>query len=138
MIKKLLLLFLMAFYVSALAQSMEPVDPSASIPEGQVIKILITINEGEMAAAKIAEKYAKDKEVKEYAKLMVSEHKNNTKKTKDLAKSLNINLDDSEVSKVLKKGANESIKNLKKSDRTAFDKSYVAQQIDMHERLWRH
>lgn len=134
MIKKLLFLTLLAFYTGAQVQTPAPADPSAAMPEGQIIRILITINEGEVESGQIAKRYAKDKEVKEFAQQMVTEHKGNAKETKSLAKSLNINLDDSEVSKSLKEGAKSSNKNLKKYDKTNFDRYYVAQQIDMHEK----
>src|SRR5262249_29877422 len=42
--------------------------------DGQLASILITLNQGEIALGKLAEQRAKDKEVKQFAEMMVKDH----------------------------------------------------------------
>ena len=101
--------------------------------ERQVIKVLTTINEGEIEAAEMAEKKAVHGDVKSYAKTMKSEHEKNKEDTKNLAKKNNFEADESDLAKALKEDAKRLNKELKDNDKANFDRAYVAQQIKMHE-----
>lgn len=128
-------LFLLAvslFTTGALAQDMTATPTVAS--DAEIAKVLLTVNDGEIDAAKIELDKGKNKEAKDFAKTMVNAHKENMKETKALAKKLGLDPKDSPLSKSLKEQAKTANKDLKKADRAAFDKAYVVQQIDMHEK----
>jgi putative membrane protein len=131
------LLFVSMFGYSAYAQDTAAASATAPGPgftDGQIVEILTTINEGELDAAKMANKKAAQPEVKEFAKTMMAEHKKNKKDTKDLAKRLKIDIKKSDASKALKADAKNSNKSLKDAEKAGFDKAYIAQQMSMHEK----
>jgi len=100
--------------------------------DGQIAKVLLTVNEGEVEAADIAIKKAKNKEVRDFAKMMVKHHRENKRETKDLAKMTD--RDATALSKSLKQDAKDALKNLKKESRESFDAAYIQSQIDMHQK----
>lgn len=102
--------------------------------EAQIAGILKTANEGEIKAAKMAEKKASDKEVEDFATQMITEHNKNTADFQDLAKKHNLKTDlNSETVKGLKKTSQTNEGALKKVSGPAFDKMYMEQQIAAHQ-----
>ncbi len=131
MTKKLLPLIVgLAFASTARTQTTPPAN--SSLTDAQVAEVLITINEGEIDAAKIAQSKTKNKEVKDFAKMMADQHKENKEETKKVAQKNSISPHKSDLSKSLQDDAKNSNKDLKKAK--AFDKSYVDQQVSMHEK----
>ena len=102
--------------------------------DAQIKKVLLTLNEGEIEAAKLANQRAQDESVKSLAKMMVDEHKENIKETKEVAKNNKIGTRDSKLSKDLKKDAFQVTKSLRGAEQGAFDKAYVSSQISMHQK----
>lgn len=102
--------------------------------DSQIVKTLITINEGEIDAAQIASKNAQNAEVKNFAALMVTEHEANAKETKRLTDQRDLTSQDSTLSASIKSEAKLLNKELKKSDKAQFDRAYVAQQVLMHQK----
>ncbi len=100
--------------------------------DGQIAKVLLTVNEGEMDAAEIALKKAKNKEVREFAKMMVKHHRENKKQTRALTKLTD--RDTSALSKSLKQEAKDANKNLKKESRDSFDTAYLQLQFYAHQK----
>jgi len=101
--------------------------------DGEIAKVLTTINDGEIDAAKLELKHGKNADARQFAKTMESQHKSNLKETKDLAKTNSLNLKDSDLSKSLKTDAKSNNEDLKNADKKAFDAAYVKEQIAMHE-----
>lgn len=132
MFKKIFVLSL--FPIFAMAQNTEAAKAAsqAELNDAQIAKVLLTINEGEIDAGKMAQKKAQKSEVKDFAKMMVDDHKNNMKETKDLSKKQDFGTKQSDLAKTLEKDAKNANKDLKKSAKNDFDKNYLAQQIDMH------
>jgi putative membrane protein len=106
---------------------------AGTIDDAQIAKIVLTINKGEIEAGKLAMKEGKSKEVKDFAKAMVKEHEKNTKETTALAKKADLSPADSPESEALEKEAKESNADLKKA-KADLDKTYVSQQVMMHEK----
>lgn len=107
--------------------------PAVTLNDAQVAEVLETINEGEIDAAKLAKKHAKNSEVKEYAKMMKNEHEKNKDETKKIAKKQDFGMDKSDLEDLLEDEAEASNKNLTKN-KDNFDKVYMDQQIKMHEK----
>lgn len=107
---------------------------TSAVPDTQIAKILLTINDGEIDAAKVAKRQAQNKEVKDFASMMKDEHEKNMKETKKLAMDNKIKPEDSDASKALKDEAEKSNKDLKRQDKKAFDLAYMKQQVEMHEK----
>lgn len=129
MIQPLIVLILM---LSITIFSVSAATPALS--DGQIAKILITINDGEIEAGQMAKYRAQNKEVQDFAKSMVQDHRANLNDTKKVAKENKINAQDSEVSKTLQSEAKNSNQDLKNKDKTSFDKAYLQQEIEMHDK----
>lgn len=107
----------------------------APVPDTQIAKIILTVDDGEIDAAKIAKKHAQSQEVKDFANMMADQHEKSIKETKHVAKMNKINPEDSDMSKALKNDAKDAAADLKRQDKSAFDRAYIKQQIMMHEKV---
>jgi putative membrane protein len=106
--------------------------PATVLSDGQIAKILVTINKGEIDQAKKAESKSKNKDVQDFAKMMISQHKDNEKMTKEIAKKDSIKMEDSTMVKDLENECKVSEQQLKEA--AAFDKIYVSLQVTMHQK----
>ena len=121
---KLLLAALVAAPAVALAQA-----PN----DAQIAHIVVTANQVDIDAGKFAQGKAKGKEVKDFAKQMVTDHTAVNKQAVALAKKLKVKPEDNATSQSLKKGGQDNIKNLKTMKGDAFDKAYVDQEVAYHQ-----
>src|ERR1041384_3394247 len=101
----------------ALAQG-KPSDP-------QIAHIVVTANQIDIDAGKLAKSKSKNKDVQAFAQQMITDHSAVNKQAGALAKKLGVKPEDNDTSKALKKGADENVANLKKVSGAAFDKAYV-------------
>ena len=109
---------------AALAQS--PSDP-------QIAGIVVTANQIDVDAGKLAKSRSKNKEVQKFAQQMITDHTAVNKQAAALAKKLKVKPEQSDTSKSLKQGAKENMANLKKLKGAAFDKAYVGHEVAYHE-----
>lgn len=123
MLKRIVLL-LALFGMGHFASAQEDV-----LNDAQIAKVLITINEAEIDAANVAKRNAFSPEVQDFAKMMLADHSEN----KEDVKKLSIGMD-SYLSDTLRQEAVDSNKKLKKTGRASFDKTYLNQQVMMHEK----
>ena len=114
------------FPVAALAQS--PSDP-------QIAAIVVTANQVDVDAGKLAKSKSKNKEVQKFAQQMITDHTAVNKQAGALAKKLHVKPEESDTSKSLKQGGKENIANLKKLKGSAFDKAYVDHEVAYHEQV---
>jgi putative membrane protein len=121
---KLLLAALVAAPALALAQA-----PN----DAQIAHIVVTANQVDIDAGKLAQSRAKSKEVKDFGKQMVTDHGAVNKQAKDLAAKLKVKPEDNPTSQSLKKGGDENLKKLKTLKGDAFDKAYVDQEVTYHQ-----
>ena len=121
---KLLLAALVAAPAVALAQA-----PN----DAQIAHIVVTANQVDIDAGKFAQGKAKGKEVKDFAKQMVTDHSGVNKQAKDLAAKLKVKPEDNPTSQSLKKGGEDNVKSLKGLKGDAFDKAYVDHEVVYHQ-----
>jgi putative membrane protein len=110
----------------ALAQGKGPSDP-------QIAHIVVTANQIDIDAGKIAKSKSKNKEVQAFAQQMITDHGAVNKQAGALAKKLGVKPEDNDISKSLKKGGAENTANLKKLSGAAFDKAYVDHEVAYHQ-----
>ncbi len=110
---------------SAFAQS-GPTDP-------QIAGIVVTANQIDIDAGKLAKSHTKNKEVSKFAQQMITDHTAVNKQAGALAKKLGVTPADSDTSKSLKSGAQKNIANLKGLKGAAFDKAYVDHEVEYHQ-----
>ena len=108
--------------------------PTAAGPtDPQIAHIVVTANQVDIDAGKLATTQASDPEVKKFAQLMVTDHTGVNKQAVDLATKLKVTPEDNPTSKSLKSGGDENVKNLQGLKGAAFDKAYVDHEVAYHQ-----
>jgi len=116
-------LFLLAG--SAFAQSAKPTDP-------QIAHIAYTAGQIDIAAAQLALKKSKNKDVRAFAADMERDHKAVNDKALALVKKLNVKPEDNSTSQQLSKQASDTRAELSKLNGAAFDKAYIDNEVACH------
>lgn len=106
-----------------------------TMTDAKIVQVMKTANEGETDLGKMAKSRAENKDVKEFAKKMVDEHKKSEKEAKNVAKKAKVKFEESTASKDLETLAKNKEKELKNFKGREFDKAYIDQQISMHQQL---
>lgn len=101
--------------------------------DAEIAHIVVTADQIDIDAGKLAESKTKNKEVKEFAKLMVTDHTAVNKQASDLVKKLGVTPKDNSTSQSLVTGAKENIAALKKLKGNEFDKHYVDHEVAYHQ-----
>jgi putative membrane protein len=101
--------------------------------DAQIAGIVVTANTVDIDAGKLAEKRAHNKEVKAFAKQMVTDHSGVNKQATALVKKLHVTPEDSDVSKGLKDGGDANLAKLKDLKGKEFDKAYVDHEVTYHQ-----
>lgn len=125
MFKPALLAALAAAAVSAQAQQ-GPSDP-------QIAAIVVTANQVDVEAGKLARSRAKSKDVQQFAQQMITDHTGVNRQATALAKKLKVTPEPSDTSRSLRKGGDENVARLKKLRGAEFDKAYVDQEVSYHQ-----
>jgi putative membrane protein len=116
---------LAAAFLSAQAQQ-GPSDP-------QIAHIVVTANQVDIDAGKLAKSRSKNKEVDKFAQQMITDHTGVNKQATALVKKLKVKPEPNDTSASLKKGGDESMAKLKKLKGAEFDKAYVDQEVAYHQ-----
>ncbi|HEV7578723.1 MAG TPA: DUF4142 domain-containing protein [Caldimonas sp.] len=111
---------------SALAQA-----PS----DAQIASIVVTANQVDIDAGKLAETKASNAEVKAFGKQMVTDHSGVNKQAAALVTKLKVTPEDNATSKSLKAGGADNVKNLEKLSGAAFDRAYVDHEVAYHQQV---
>jgi putative membrane protein len=113
--------------------------PTAALAQGindaQIAKIVVTANQVDVDAGKLAASKATNPEVKKFAQTMVTDHTGVNKQAVDLATKLGVKPEDNDTSKALKKGAADNTASLKKLKGAQFDKAYVDHEVAYHQQV---
>jgi len=112
----------------ALAQGAGPTDP-------QIAHIVVTANQVDIDAGKLAESKGSNAEVKAFGKRMVTDHTGVNQQAVALVKKLGVKPEDNPTSESLKKGGEDNLKNLKGLNGAAFDKAYIDHEVAYHEQV---
>jgi putative membrane protein len=108
------------------AQNAGPSDP-------QIASIVVTANQVDIDAGKLAETKTKSQNVKAFAQQMVTDHSGVNKAATDLVKKLNVTPEDNPTSHSLKQGGDANMARLKTLSGGSFDKSYIDHEVAYHE-----
>jgi len=101
--------------------------------DAQIAHIVVTANQIDVEAGKIAKSRSKNKEVQGFAQQMITDHTAVNQQAAALAKKLGVTPEDNDTSKSLKKGAQDSAAKLKTLSGAQFDKAYVDQEVAYHQ-----
>jgi putative membrane protein len=107
--------------------------PAAGPTDPQIADIVVTADNVDIEAGKMAKSMTKSSEVKKFANQMITDHTAVNKSATDLAKKLNVTPEESDTSRALKKGGEDSMAKLKSLKGKAFDKAYVDNEVSYHQ-----
>jgi putative membrane protein len=117
------------------AESSKSTAAASGPTDPQIAHIVVTADQIDIDAGKMAESKTKDKEVKAFAKQMVTDHTAVNNQATALAKKLKVTPEDNGTSQALKKGADDNMANLKKLKGKDFDKAYVDHEVAYHQQV---
>jgi putative membrane protein len=103
--------------------------------DAQIAHIVVTANQVDIDAGKLAESHASGADVKAFAKQMVTDHSGVNKQAVALARKLGVTPEDNSTSQALKKGGEENVAHLKTLKGKAFDRAYVDHEVAYHEQV---
>ena len=123
------------FFVSALLLSAAgaSAQSNSSINDAQIAAIVVTANQVDVDAGKLAVSTSANAEVKKFAQLMVTDHTGVNKQAVALVTRLKVTPEDNDTSKSLKEGGDKNIATLKGLKGAAFDKAYVDHEVAYHQ-----
>lgn len=105
------------------------------VNDAQIASIVVTANQIDIDAGKLAEAMSTNTEVKKFAQRMVTDHAGVNKAAVDLATKLKVTPQDNPTSQSLKVGGEKNIANLKSLKGAAFDKAYIDQEVAYHQQV---
>ena len=125
--------------VPAFAQSAPAAAPAAPAAAGptdpQIAAIVVAANQVDIDAAKLAKSKTKNKDVKQFAETMITDHTAVNKQAKELVKKLKVKPEANDTSKALEKGGKDNEAALKKLKGAEFDKAYVDHEVAYHQQV---
>jgi len=101
--------------------------------DAQIASIVVTANQVDIDAGKLAASTSTDAEVKKFANLMVTDHTSVNKQAVALVTKLKVTPEDNDTSKSLKSGGDKNIDTLKTLKGFAFDKAYIDHEVAYHQ-----
>jgi putative membrane protein len=110
--------------------------PSAQgVNDAQIASIVVTANQMDIDAGKLAASRSTEGEVKAFARLMVTDHTGVNKSATDLAAKLKVTPQDNPTSQSLKADGDKNLAHLKTLKGTAFDKAYIDHEVAYHQQV---
>jgi putative membrane protein len=121
------LLGALAFVVSgAWAQETPPTDP-------QIAAIVVTANQIDVDAGKLAKAKSANKDVRAFAQQMITDHTGVNKSATALVQKLKVKAEENPTSKSLKEGGQQNLANLKGQKGAEFDRAYIDHEVTYHQ-----
>jgi putative membrane protein len=103
------------------------------INDAQIAHIVVTANQVDIDAGKLAASTATNAEVKAFGQQMATDHTGVNKAAVDLVTKLKVTPEDNATSKSLKSGGDKNVENLRTLKGAAFDKAYIDHEVAYHQ-----
>jgi putative membrane protein len=103
--------------------------------DAEIASIVVTANQVDVDAGKLAQTKATNPEVKKFGHQMVVDHTGVNKSATELVTKLKVTPQDNATSKSLKEGGDKNIATLKGLQGAAFDKAYVDHEVEYHQQV---
>jgi putative membrane protein len=103
--------------------------------DAQIASIVVTANQVDIDAGKLAASMGTNPEVKKFGEQMVTDHTGVNKSAVALATKLKVTPEDNPTSQALKAGGEKNIANLKTLKGAAFDKAYLDNEVAYHQQV---
>jgi putative membrane protein len=102
------------------------------LSDGEILMVTSTANNGEIEMAELAKKNATNGDVKGFAAMMITQHRDMENKGKAVASKAKITPADNETSSALKSDVQSTISSLRTQKGKDFDKAYIESQVKAH------
>ena len=106
-----------------------------AVNDAQIASIVVTANQVDVDAGKLAQSQSTNPEVKKFAQQMVTDHTGVNKQAVALATKLKVTPEDNDTSRALKAGGEKNVTALKAMKGAAFDKAYVDHEVAYHQQV---
>ena len=106
-----------------------------TVNDAQIAAIVVTANQVDIDAGKLAETNASDAKVKAFGKQMVTDHTGVNKQATDLVTKLGVTPQDNPTAQSLKSGGADNVKHLSELKGKDFDRAYVDHEVDYHQQV---
>jgi putative membrane protein len=103
--------------------------------DAQIAAIVVTANQVDIDAGKLAESRSQNADVKAFGELMVKDHTGVNKAATDLVTKLKVTPEDNDTSKALKAGGEKNLAHLKTLKGAEFDKAYIDHEVTYHQQV---
>ncbi len=103
--------------------------------DAQIAHIVVTANQVDIDAGKLAESKSTNADVKSFGQRMVTDHTGVNKSATELVTKLKVTPEDNATSQSLKKGGEQNLASLKGLSGAAFDKAYVDHEVAYHQQV---
>jgi putative membrane protein len=118
----------MTLALAGSARAQAPTDP-------QIAAIVVTANQVDIDAGKLAASKSSNPEVKKFGQQMVTDHTGVNKQAKELVTKLKVTPEDNPTAQSLNKGGEENLAHLKTLSGKAFDKAYIDHEVEYHQQV---
>jgi putative membrane protein len=108
------------------AENAGPTDP-------QIAAVVVTANQVDIDAGKLAKSRSTTKDVQEFTQRMITDHSGVNKAASELVQKLHVTPEPNPTSETLQKGGDDNLAALKKLQGHAFDKAYIDHEVAYHE-----
>jgi putative membrane protein len=115
------------------ALAFAPAAHAQGITDAQIAHIVVTANQVDVDAGKVAQARASNAEVRKFAERMIADHEGVNKQAVALATKLKVTPQANDTSAALESGGDQNIAKLKTLSGAAFDKAYVDQEVAYHQ-----
>ena len=103
------------------------------VKDAQIAAIVVTANQVDIDAGKLAASRATNAEAKAYGQQMATDHAGVNKMATELVTKLKVTPEENATSKSLKAGGDKNIAHLKGLKGAAFDKAYIDNEVAYHQ-----
>jgi putative membrane protein len=121
--------FAVSFFIAGVGAAHAQQAPN----DAQIAAIVVTANQVDIDAGKLAKGKTRSKAVGQFAQQMVTDHTSVNKSAGDLVRKLKVKPEPNPTSNGLKKGGDQNLANLKKMKGAAFDKAYIDHEVEYHQ-----
>ena len=127
----------MSAMIAAVALVMLPaaVLSAPAVNDAQIAAIVVTANQVDIDAGKLAALKSTNPQVKKFAELMVSDHASVNKAATDLVTRLGVTPADNPTAQSLKADGQKNLASLRKLQGVAFDRAYVDHEVAYHQQV---
>jgi len=105
------------------------------VTDPQIAAIVVTANQVDIDAGKVAVERSTNASVKEFAQLMITDHTGVNKQAVELVTKLKVTPEDNPTAKSLKEGGAKNVAHLKTLKGAAFDKAYIDHEVAYHQQV---